>query len=277
VTYLKPSFAFVAALGLAACTQTAVDLEQRQINIEQTAVPASTTTGADSAALRPLLDRTGPTYVTLTVSRVDGDGPSKDANKRNLTSGSGFVVQGDGYVMTAAHVAVQSGNIVSARAADGRIYSGKVIGVLPKNDMALVRLTSFSGRAVSPAASACLSKGDTVFSLGKPHAQGDVARVGQVEAMHFGRAVRYGKFGYPDAMVLKMDTKKGESGGPLFNADGKLSGMIVSTLADGNGKPLSLAHAIPVSSLAAFLCSKTGCSADWKALAAQEISNCGNS
>jgi S1-C subfamily serine protease len=277
VYYLKSALVFAAALGLAACTQTSVDLEQRQIDIEQTASPASASAGTDRAALRPLLDRTGPTYVTLTVSRVTGEGSSKDANKRNLTSGSGFVVQADGYVMTAAHVAVQSGNIVSARAADGRIYSGKVIGVLPKNDMALVRLTSFSGHAVSPARSSCLAKGDTVFSLGKPHAQGDVARMGQVEAMHFGRAVRYGQFGYPDAMVLKMDTKKGESGGPLFNADGKLSGMIVSTLADGNGKPLSLAHAIPVSSLAAFLCAKTSCSGDWQALAAQGTESCGSS
>jgi hypothetical protein len=110
--------------------------------------------------------------------------------------------------------------------------------------------------------------------LGKPHAEGDIARLGEVETMSFGRAVTYNGFGYPDAMVLRMNTKKGESGGPLFNSSGRLSGMIVSTLSDGNGRPLNLAHAVPVPALAQFLCSHTSCSPAWGSLARQSTQHC---
>jgi S1-C subfamily serine protease len=271
---LMMSLGFASALG--ACAATNIDEEQRSIGVETGAVPAAATTSP--AHVRGLVKKASPSYVTLSVTQDDGNTSVKQSEKsrRALTSGSGFVVESSGYIMTAAHVGVEKGNIVSARAADGRIYAGSVVAVLPTNDMALVKLKSFQGPAVTPASNACLARGSEVFSLGKPFAQGDIARVGSVESMHFGRAVRYGRFGYPDALVLHMDTKKGESGGPLFNDDGQLAGMIVSTLADGNGKSLSLAHAIPVTQLADFLCKTTSCSGPWQAIAAQTTDSCGS-
>jgi S1-C subfamily serine protease len=92
--------------------------------------------------------------------------------------------------------------------------------------------------------------------------------------MSFGRAVAYQGFGYPDAMVLKMDTKKGESGGPVFNRQGELVGMVVSTLSDGNGQSLNLAHAVPLPALAQFMCSEMSCNATWTGLVSQETQSC---
>ena len=192
-----------------------------------------------------------------------------------LTSGSGFVIDSAGHVVTAGHVALHQGADVEARGADGRIYNGHVIMVRPDNDMALIKLSGFTGIPVTPASNTCMHKGDPIFSLGKPHAQGDIARIGEVESMTFGRAVNYNGFGYPDAMVLKMSTKKGESGGPVFNSSGELTGMVVSTLSDGNGRPLNLAHAIPTAALAGFVCENTACSARWQALRSQAASRCG--
>jgi S1-C subfamily serine protease len=108
-----------------------------------------------------------------------------------------------------------------------------------------------------------------VYSLGRPYAQGDTARLGAVESASFGRAVYYGSFGYPDAMVLRLSTQRGESGGPLFDKSGQLVGMVVSTLYDNSGQPLNLAHAIPLETLAGFLCGKVSCSTAWKAAAAE--------
>ena len=255
-----------AAIILAGCAAGEVDLESRTINVQETAEPAG---GAVlTPAMSTLVSQAGPSYVTLIVSRIDEKNASGDrVAKTAVTSGSGFVVENDGYVMTAAHVAVQAGNAVSARAANGRVYSGTVTSILPANDMAIIKLRGFNGHAALPVREACLAKGTQLFSLGKPHAQGDTARFGTIESMSFGHPVQYGKFGYPDAMVMNMNTQKGESGGPVFDDRGKLAGMVVSTLADGNGKPLNLAHAIPSATLAKFLCSKTNCSADWSALA----------
>jgi S1-C subfamily serine protease len=262
--------------ALAACASTQdVELEGRDISVEQNAEPAANF--AMSQSIAGLVRAAGPSYVTLTVSAVDANPGKDDRNGVAVTSGSGFLVDAAGYVMTAGHVAVARGNKVSARAANGRVYSGSVVDIRRENDMALIKLKGYSGKAVTPVADNCVARGSTVFSLGKPHAQGDTARIGQLEAMHFGRAVQYGKFGYADAMVLRMSTQKGESGGPLFDARGRLIGMVVSTLSDGNGQPLNLAHAVPASSLAAFLCSHIACTGNWAALSAQSTDNCSNS
>ena len=266
------------ASSLSACvTADAVDLESRPISVNQTAEPAGAAGQVAAQSVAHLLPGTGPTYVTLTVSEVDPNAtPGRsDYSKKPITSGSGFVVSDDGYVMTAAHVAVAKGFDISARAANGRVYSGKVVAVLPANDMAVIKLRGFSGHSVSPTTPGCLAKGDLVYTLGKPHGQGDTARVGNLESKHFGRAVAYGKFGYPDALVLHMGTERGESGGPVFDGNGKLVGMVVSTLSDTNGQSINLAHAIPATALANFLCTETSCAASWSALSSKQIDSCG--
>ncbi len=274
---LKAVFAAAVLLPLlAGCMDPAnqeIDLESRTIAVEQNAVPAGIGSVDDVAHLLP---STGPTYVTLTITEIDRNfnGKASDQSRRAITSGSGFIVESDGYVMTAAHVAVARGNLASARAANGRIYSGAVVAVNPANDMAIIKLRGYSGKSVKPAQTACVSPGSLVYSLGRPHSQGDTARVGSLESMRFGRPVSYGKFGYPDAMVLKMGTQKGESGGPVFDGQGQLVGMIVSTLSDQNGQSINLAHAVYGSSLGQFLCSQTNCSAEWAAMARQSPERC---
>jgi S1-C subfamily serine protease len=268
-------FLSLAALTLAACSATGeVDLESRDIAVAENAEPAANR--AVSQSIAGLVKNAGPSYVTLTVSEIDTKGTAGRDSQRKIaiTSGSGFLADRTGYVLTAGHVAVARGYAVSARAANGRIYSGVVVDVLPGSDMALIKLRGYSGHAVSPTPDKCLARGDTVFSLGKPHAQGDTARVGLLDSMHFGHPVAYGKFGYRDAMVLRMNTQKGESGGPLFNGSGNLVGMVVSTLSDANGQPLNLAHAVPATDLAGFLCTHIACTGTWQALAQQSTDDC---
>jgi S1-C subfamily serine protease len=273
----KSAVTLALALLLSACTVDGgpgLELESRSIAVEQNAVPTS---GAGAAtSVSHLLPATGPTYVTLTVSKsnIPGAESERQTGSFPITSGSGYVVDGSGYVLTAAHVGVSKGNLVAARAANGRVYSGSVVAILPSNDMALVRLKGFAGRAATPAAPGCVAKGDLVYTLGRPHSQGDVARVGAFEARHFGRAVAYGKFGYPDALVLHMGTQKGESGGPVFDGNGKLIGMVVSTLSDSQGNSINLAHAIPSTALAKFYCANSSCSPAWAALANKSVDDC---
>lgn len=259
-------------LALAACESTQnVDLESRNFNVQQTSVPPGEAV-ASSEQIAGLVRRSGPSYVTLIVSQPSvADTLSKDGRKGTpITSGSGFVVDGSGYVMTAAHVGKKVGNSVSAKAANGRVYTGEVIAIKPDNDMAIVKLRGFSGKAVTPADNQCLAKGNIVYSLGRPHAQGDTARLGEFESASFGQSVHYAgsdaKFGYPDAMVLRLSTQKGESGGPLFDNQGDLVGMVVSTLYDNAGQPLNLAHAVPSRTLAGFLCSSIQCSSAWRSI-----------
>ncbi len=272
---MRAAAAFAAALALAGCSTTGGQLESpRQIAVETDAVPAGQVLQPN---MNSLMGSTSPSYVTVIVSEGRKKQLDSAMMPEALTSGSGFIVDGAGHVVSAAHVAVKTGNAVEARAANGKIYAGKVIAAKPDNDMSLIRLQRFSGTPVRPAASTCLRPGEPVFSLGRPHAQGDTARIGQLEAMSFGRAVSYQSYGYPDAMVLRLNTKKGESGGPVFNQQGELVGMVVSTLSDGNGRPLNLAHAIPLATIAKFVCANSACGPDWQSVAKQDPNRCSSS
>jgi S1-C subfamily serine protease len=272
---IRNILAVLGAAALAACAAdgTPVDLESRSIAVTQNAIPTSG--AASPVSVNHLIPAVGPTYVTLNVIKVDRFETGPNRKKQAITSGSGYVVESSGYVMTAAHVAVEKGNAISAKAANGKVYTGEVVAINKANDSAIIKLRGYSGPAVKPAAPGCVAQGDLVFTLGKPHEQGDTARVGALESRHFGRAVAYGKFGYPDAMVLRMGTQKGESGGPVFEVNGRLIGMVVSTLSDAAGNSINLAHAIPATSLASFLCANMQCSANWAALANTSTDSCG--
>src|SRR5450631_629446 len=118
-----------SAVLLSACAgDPGVELESRNIAMDQVAEPAGAAGAAASADVAQLLPGTGPTYVTLTISEPEAGGNTRGRGSTPITSGSGFVVSSDGYIMTAAHVGVAKGNEVSARAANGRIYTGVVIG-----------------------------------------------------------------------------------------------------------------------------------------------------
>jgi S1-C subfamily serine protease len=268
---MKRLASIAAAALLAGCVSTTPG-DPRVINVEASAAPAGTML---TSSMNALVQQTGPSYVTLIVHEAQRQGAAdRDTLPNAVTSGSGFVIDEDGHVVTAGHVAVSEGFTVDARGANGRLYRGKVVAVSQSPDLALIRLSGFPGVPVTPAASPCMRLGEPVFSLGKPHAMGDTARLGQVESMSFGRPVTYANFGYPDAVVLRMSTRKGESGGPLFNAKGELTGMLVSTLSDGQGRPLNLAHAIPSSMVAKFICATGSCPASWQALTRINTSQC---
>lgn len=260
------------ALLLAGCV-TGPSLQERNFAIEAGPEPASINL---SGNLKPVIKQAGNAYLTVVVSEIPKSAADRDGtvSQEALTAGSGFLIDADRAV-TAGHVALRDALKVEARGPDGRIYNGKVIGIRPQNDIAMLQLRKFSaGSPVKPASEVCLKQGDPVFSLGKPHAMGDTARLGTVDTMSFGQKVTYQGFGYPDAMVLKMATRKGESGGPVFNAEGELVGMIVSTLSDQSGAPLNLAHAVTLPALADFICQQGDCPAEWARLRTQSTRTC---
>lgn len=259
------------ALLLAGCLTPSG--EPRVITVQ----PASTGGQALSSSISGLLQQTRQSYVTLVVSKSTNRRRNRlNELEESVTSGSGFVIDPEGHVLTAAHVAVQPGWLVEARGPDGKNYVGRVVAVQKSSDSALVKLRDMASNArpVQPVAQPCLRRGEPIFSLGKPRRTSDTARLGEVASMSFGRPVTYKGFGYSDAMVLKLETRKGESGGPVFTSSGRLAGMVVSTLSDGTGRHLNLAHAVTAPMLAQFVCANTQCSTKWQAIAKINTSSC---
>lgn len=134
------------------------------------------------------------------------------------SSGSGVITTADGLILTAAHV-VQGADELEIVFADGKQVSGKVLGANYSKDIAMVQI---DGKGPWPFAAMGASKplgaGDWVVALG--HSAGfDAARTPPVR---FGRVVSKGPGNF---LTTDCTLIGGDSGGPLFDLDGKIVGI----------------------------------------------------
>lgn len=139
-------------------------------------------------------------------------------SERNGSSGSGVIVSKDGLILTAAHV-TQGLKEVDVYFADGKKYLGIVLGSNFSKDAGMVKLADPGPWPfVELGESRPLGAGDWVVALG--HSAGfDPARTPPVR---FGRVMSDGPGNYftTDATLIG-----GDSGGPLFDLNGKLIGI----------------------------------------------------
>jgi len=131
-------------------------------------------------------------------------------------SGSGVIVSADGLILTAAHV-IQGAEKVLVVFPDGRQVPGESLGANYSRDSAMVRITGDGGPwpHVKPGASRDLRAGDWVVALG--HSAGyDTTRTPPVR---FGRVVSRGPGNF---LTTDCTLIGGDSGGPLFDIQGRL-------------------------------------------------------
>lgn len=133
-------------------------------------------------------------------------------------SGSGVITTADGLILTAAHV-VQGASMVLVVFPDGKQAPGEVLGANLSKDIAMVRITTPGPWPfVELGSSRPLNAGDWVVSLG--HSAGfDPARTPPVR---FGRVVSKGPGNF---LTTDCTLIGGDSGGPLFDLNGKLVGI----------------------------------------------------
>ena len=131
-------------------------------------------------------------------------------------SGSGVIVSEDGLVLTAAHV-IQGADEVLVVFPDGRQLIGESLGANYSRDAAMVRIRNSDGPLpfVELGASRTLEAGDWVVALG--HSAGFAAE--RTPPVRFGRVVSKGPGNF---LTTDCTLIGGDSGGPLFDLDGRL-------------------------------------------------------
>ena len=205
------------------------------IDTERTVLVPGRQSGQSLPFLDPLLRQ------FFGMSPGGGGAPPSQRTERGL--GSGFLYDATGLLITNAHV-VQGSTRVTVGLPDGRRVEGKVVGVDPVTDLAVVRLEgSGPWPVVGLGNSDALQVGDWVIAVGNPFGLDQTVTLGIVSSLNRNAA----KLGITDKRLELIQTdaaiNPGNSGGPLLNADGQVVG--INTLVR-SGPGAGLGFAIPM-------------------------------
>ena len=169
------------------------------------------------------------------------DGGPQNGPPQGGGLGSGFIVDASGLVVTNNHVVGNATN-VTVQLSDGREFPGRVLGRDPQTDIAVVRIeapgTAF--KAISWGDSDRTRVGDSVFAVGSPFGLGNTVTSGIVSAR--GREIGAGP--YDDFLQVDAAINSGNSGGPLFDARGRVVGVNTAIFSPSGGN-VGIGFAIP--------------------------------
>jgi S1-C subfamily serine protease len=156
-------------------------------------------------------------------------------------TGSGFIVSGDGTIITNAHV-VDGSDSVNVILKDGREFAGVVKGIDPVTDIAVVQIQGEDLPVVQLGNSDQVKPGDWAIAIGNPLGLDNTVTAGIISAV--GRSS--GQVGIPDKRVAFIQTdaaiNPGNSGGPLLNAEGEVIGVNTAIIEGAQ----SVGFAIPI-------------------------------
>ena len=167
-------------------------------------------------------------------------------NGISVSTGSGFIVTKDGYVVTNQHVVDGKGSI-TVITTDGTEYPAVLVGADEANDVALLKVDALNLRPVTLGSSAELIVGDQVAAIGNPLGTlTSTLTVGYVSAKE--RDVTTDGFAIN---MLQTDAaiNSGNSGGPLFNMRGEVVGITTAKYSGTSASGASIegvGFAIPI-------------------------------
>jgi serine protease Do len=154
--------------------------------------------------------------------------------------GSGFVMSADGYILTNAHVVVDT-EAVTVTLSDRRELPAKIVGADEKTDVALLKVEADNLPTVKLGDSDGLQVGQWVFAIGAPFGFEYSATQGVVSALS--RSLPDGT--YVPFIQTDVAVNPGNSGGPLFDLQGHVIG-VNSQIYSRSGGYMGLSFAIPI-------------------------------
>src|SRR5580692_953940 len=262
-----------SAVGLLA-VGTATGLSAH--SVLQAASPTATSVSSDSSqpAGSPIPMMTAPNYraivsrnqaavvgittagpiTTATPQEFNGGGNGGDDNPFSQffrgqmprphgvqhAQGSGFLISADGLVLTNAHV-VDGAKEVTVKLSDHREYKAKVLGADKSSDIAVLKIDAHNLPTVTLGNSDKLGVGDYVLAIGEPFGLEETATAGIVSAK--GRSLPGD--GYVPFIQTDAAVNPGNSGGPLFDADGAVVGINAQIYSNSGGYQ-GVSFAIPI-------------------------------
>ena len=212
-----------------------------------TPAPVSTTTAAKPVAA--IYDQACNEVVGITteVTYTNFFGQTSSS----AVSGSGFIVSPDGYILTNYHVieyAYKGNYAITVMLHDGTRYDASIVGVEDCNDIAVLKIDASGLDPVTFGDSDKLSVGDDVYAVGNPLGELEFSMTtGHVSALD--RLITTDESSEAINMFqIDAAVNSGNSGGPVYNANGEVVGIVTAKYSDTGVE--GLGFAIPINDAA---------------------------
>jgi S1-C subfamily serine protease len=199
---------------------------------------------AEDALLINLYQRANPAVVYIETLAEQGGALV------SLGTGSGFVIDEEGHVVTNNHV-VEGAEVVQVTFFDGSVVAARVLGRDPYSDLAVIQV-DVSPEQLMPLElgdSSALQVGQRVVAIGNPFGLAGTMTVGVVSAL--GRTLpsqafqSSGNFSNPEIIQTDAAINPGNSGGPLLDTRGRVIG-VNTAIRSTTGTNSGIGFAVPV-------------------------------
>ncbi len=197
-------------------------------------------------AIIDLFDQTAPSVCFITTSNVRRDYWTRNVQEIPRGTGSGFVWDKDGHIVTNYHV-IKGADKAQVTLADQSTWEASLVGVAPEKDLAVLKIEAPTKvlKPIKTGHSKGLRVGQFVMAIGNPFGLDQTLTTGVVSALD--REIQ-SQTGAPIRGAIQTDAaiNPGNSGGPLINSSGKLIGVNTSIYSP-SGASAGIGFSIPVS------------------------------
>ncbi len=249
LTLRSSRFAIAVVAGMAAAVislpasalgpASVADLADSLLPAVVTISTAQTVTGSRSAAPAPQVPDGSP-FQDFFNDFFDQQNNADNQPRRVQSLGSGFVVDASGIIVTNNHV-IEGADEITANFSDGTKVSAKVLGIDDKTDLAVLKVDADHPLpTVAFGDSGAIRVGDWVMAIGNPFGFGGTVTLGIVSARN--RDINSGP--YDDYLQTDAAINKGNSGGPLFDMNGKVVGINTAIISPTGGS-IGIGFAVP--------------------------------
>ena len=210
--------------------------------VSDTDTPSSSQPAAvqsDGTSVADIYRRVGGAVVQV---RAQAESPF---GQEGVATGSGFVIDDEGHVVTNQHV-VGSASQVTVVSAEGDEYDAEVVGTDASTDIALLDLEDGADLPVLRLGSTeSLSVGDLVIAIGSPFGLQGTVTSGIVSGLDREIQAPDGRFVIDGAIQTDAALNSGNSGGPLLDGQGNVVG-VNSQIESSTGGNVGVGYAVPV-------------------------------
>jgi S1-C subfamily serine protease len=200
---------------------------------------------ADEKSTIELFHRESPSVVFITTSAVRRNSFNLNLTEIPQGSGSGFVWDQKGHIVTNYHV-IQQADTAQVTLADRSAWQARLVGVAPDNDLAVLKIEAPAAqlRPIDVGTSQDLQVGQKVFAIGNPFGLDQTLTTGIISGL--GREIE-SVSGRPIQGVIQTDAaiNPGNSGGPLLDSAGRLIGVNTAIFSP-SGAYAGVGFAVPV-------------------------------